>query len=180
MKPLEIPTDNLYKFMALAGIAIVLSCAYLATSLQRDLNRQAYDHFVRYKVWGFDLEKLQADTTSLSVALSDIEKAMQAQADALRGPGRATSALDDIRSETKELRRQAELSAQRYDELRKRLIAEEVEHGELSVRARQTSRQVALLCVGGAIGALLALWGFWLWYSRVQRYLDVQLKTSSS
>lgn len=152
------PTDNLYKFIAITGVILVLAPWFILLPEYRAVSARSYD-LRREDV------ALRADVKRENVRLEAVLK-RAAELDARRD--RLTPA------------ERAEADRIRADSL------QQLAGGELQVKVAQESLQAEeidalttdldkLLNVGGwtsATGIILAGIGFQLWYRRVQRYED--------
>lgn len=153
------PTDNLYKFMAIGGLVLIIGSEALFTLALRE--------------WSAKLHELEPSLESLEIDVARLKR------------------------QSAEFHRQAEASPptkKALDQLRKHHEAiQEVEDNllikaaEVKARARHLDalrRDVRVLRwltpIAGVFGALLTLWGFVLWYTRVQIHLDRVLKEQAA
>ena len=142
MSGLNLPTDNLYKFMAIAGLSIALFSIYLM--------------FTRAEQGTLRVDQLERESTVLLEEENQIELAWERLKEKA---GPSSKSLEDARNEIK--KRKARMhedvqAAKRFAELNLWLIKQ--------------------LRVASIVGVLLAVVGFFLWYFRVQKYLDIAIR----
>lgn len=142
----RIPTDNLYKFVALSGVLLVIVGygipAYSlvrSSSLARPILREQVERIARQKV-----------------AISQYERSTAAYKKNDAAAGRAL--YDSASHLNDSLKRTSALADQAYDEVKedRDLLADFARLGFVLV----------------AIGAFCAIWGFANWYTRLQKPLD--------
>lgn len=168
MDPTALPTDNLYKFMALAGVLAAGFCIWLA-----------------YRIWNHIIQRadqMEIEEAQLSLrfdAASARAKLFEAQSEAY--------AQDAQRAGDTASREQAfALIAGRQDALpaeRRQLDSLEQDRATLAHK-RKALHEVDGLGTAAARGLLVAcacavavsMFGFILWYTRVQWYADKQAK----
>lgn len=124
------PTDNLYKFTALSGCALVLVCVYLAVQVVISVNTRS-DRLLTEFV---DLKAEEATVGTLPDSSPDLA---------------FKTASHQVKVESWNV--------------------------QLKIaRERQNLSRLALVLLGGGIasGLLVACWGFYRWYDRVQRLED--------
>jgi hypothetical protein len=179
--PLTPPTDNLYKFVALSGVALfIVGLAGPWTALS-NVKGEAFKRETEFAVFKAESDALVRTTTELTKRAEDLA----AEVDRLNAkPGDSLPTwlwlepvprTEDVQTRYRAITQERETIVRRRDELltrAARLLAE-VE----GVRRSIDDAQVLVLA-GAALalfGAGLAIWGFRRWYYRVQRYLDLQL-----
>lgn len=125
MQPPPLPTDSLYKFMALAGLVVMIAVPLYTLSKMWEIQPQVAEL------------KARVDSAPPSAALENIEEKLQ-----------AIEELTEYR----------------------------VSAARLRVRIDQFGFLIALSTVSFVAGGALAVFGFYLWYVRVQQYLDRALQ----
>ena len=171
----NLPTDNLYKFTALAGITITLfSVALPVAGILRteELLRLAAE---RTDSISIALSYLEADAERLRADTPNIPDSATLEARGGRLPPRAPG-----RPSAQALITEADSITQRT--MRLRFAHNSAAHRMKEVRAlyQQTLLLIVLGIVGCAIGIAMAQWGFRAWYNRVQRYQDALLKKQAA
>jgi len=142
MTGLNLPTDNLYKFMAIAGVSIALFSIYLM--------------FTRAEQGTARVDQLERESTVLFEEEHQVEIAWEKLKDKT-GP-RAKS-LEDARNEIKKRK------ARNYEE-----VQATMRFGKLNLLL------VKDLQVAHYVGVVLAVVGFFLWYFKVQRFMDKAIR----
>ena len=158
MKPVEIPTDNLYKFMAIGGLVTFLASAVATGLLMLNLQDRVHEHILASKLLDVRLNQIAVES---EIVRFEFEEAAKAGDLASIGE-RPKAQLDSVAAVLRELKLDAtKLQAQSeyLVELSRRFVA---------------ARDLLIIFTG--VGLVVAVFGFVLWYSRVQRYLDAQLK----
>lgn len=142
----NLPTDNLYKFMALSGLLIlILSIAY-PTYRTLELEQQRQMIRGEIKILEGDVDLL------LKIALANTK----------------------VRHKTTD---PDFLQAVQHKNTLARIEARGM---QLDLLESQIKQYKWLYWVGFFIGLLLTVWGFLLWYLRVQRFQDMLLKRQVS
>lgn len=149
METSSLPTDNLYKFIALAGLALLLLLTVYPTKkiyeLQLQIVREGTELSIldiNEKNWTTDFERLKSQKNpprAEVLRLRDRSREMEINAVKLRGKN------DEIKAVLGELKKY----------------------------------QWAMY-LGSFVGLTMMVFGFGLWYSRVQKYLDKQLRDGST
>ena len=143
---LRLPTDNLYKFVALSGVLLVLAGLAIIT----------YD-MIRL---GADLNPYVAEAR-MRLSRTEAVNAYYKRAISLRKDGsanRATALVDSARALRDSLDQTERLYKGRREEI------------DDQFALRRTFVKVAFAIVGVGIG--LAIWGFISWYTKLQKPLD--------
>lgn len=148
------PTDNLYKFIAIAGIALSALCVVQINSLHRqsiEVNRlffQASDLSVDKQV-GFlrRHHEIENKTEDVSDQLSE-------------------SVVSELESEARILEFELSMADANYEN------AVAVHDGQM--KALEIKRFFSIVFI--IIGLIVSFLGFVLWYFKVQRHLDREVK----
>ena len=172
MSPLPFPTDNLYKFIALAGTALLItSFAFPLTRLD-EIELATQQTNAQRKVLNVELSALEADLAQLGADLKRLDTAVDTNSRS------ALSFKDEARQ-----------ANGRLLELDKRRLALAIKKAEIqgneersALLLTQMNRTWAYFKIGGAVGLVMTQVGFLLWYRRVQRPADLeaQKKVSAS
>lgn len=182
----ELPTDNLYKFMATFGFVIAVLCfGYLAvqtTAQTMSIAKLGVASDAYARVAEYEAEFIQRRTE----ALTQISQSLRTRTDEVlsRTEADATSLsasdLDAIEMETSALQTELESLRQQFHEysiqqtdraspIQQELAALDAELG--------IWRWLGLvLLAGGAAGTLMSFHGFRLWYKNVQIHQDAILE----
>jgi hypothetical protein len=144
----SIPTDNLYKFLALSGLALFLTSVSFPLAL---LNH--------------NLEKADQLAQELAGISADIDFLKEDVAIAKAQGESAEEATQRFRK-SRELRRESAVFGEKIKGLH-RLNA-------------QTRWLPLLSALGATAGLAIAVTGFWLWYHRLQRLLDMSVVEEGS
>lgn len=151
------PTDNLYKFAAIAGIVAVLSTQFLWWSLVREYWDKNFD--LQPKVAALSLEIAKTFEASARIA-----QELEATKDpAVRERLRAM------------MRKEVEVT----DALRVRATENTATVARLAKLVEWIWFAMILAMVGSAAGFTLAFWGFYRWYWRVQVYQDRAIRENN-
>ena len=157
--PLTPPTDNLYKFMAIAGIAVMV-LAVLGPAFAIALGER---HQERVDDVLVDLARLEAQERVLEVKYAHVEEWYD-------GESSLTIARSDPRLQ--EIVSSNDEAYQLYVERAalEECVSREADRREFceSIFLQSVVEQWVLL----VFGAVLAVAGFTLWYRRLQRYQD--------
>lgn len=149
------PTDSLYKFVALSGLAVVLISLYYPAEQVRELQIQQID--IEASVANIEYENL-----ILKQKAAFLEKQID-QADD-----------DEVSRDLHEERYQAELA------LNQKLNTAKASTEKLKILRSDCELYVALSWARLLIGLAMSIIGFCLWYFRVQRHLDQKLRNEAT
>lgn len=153
------PTDNLYKFLAIFGLVVVGFSIYVPLQRLEVYGRSsvqleaAYEPIIeRLKVVG------DASRTELECAINETKKRDGAGVDSSSACDQvieARSVAERVRAELVAL--QTKIKSLQYDR---------------NFLYGQYRLYLYMGLVAGCLGLVLCVAGFWLWYVRVQRFLD--------
>lgn len=171
-----LPTDSLYKFLALAGLIVLAASLVVPFYYRKKLRFQVIearrDHEKLKARAAFTSELIPSrDIRSTLAAFEETAKRLTSQNDA-----RSQKALDLLVSDVRKYAEKVEGKADEYgrEVLERRLEAIENECNLKKVEF--LTSQLDLLRrtqqVGITIGSLMTLSGFALWYVQVQQYTD--------
>ena len=143
------PTDNLYKFMAITGLALmVLSFVPLEIAV-RDLHLRAIELGGQNKILTIELQRLNEQSEA-----------------APHAPGKSG---DERREHLRDLWTQARIKQAQIATTKEQLEATLEKYRDY----------VFFSSVGVGIGGFLSVLGFSLWYKRLQRYQDEAIRAST-
>jgi hypothetical protein len=167
MALLSPPTDNLYKFIAIAGLVLLVGPWFVYFPESRELSARSFQTQRRIASNQKQVELTNAEAVALGRQLSELNK-IESQT---LPPGSPDS---DKRRDLKA----------RNEALQQRLATSQVnaaETGVDTVEITELQTQAKRLLVSSVFftiaGALLSLLGFYLWFTRVQRFEDAALVT---
>lgn len=157
-----LPTDNLYKFMGLAGLAIMIGSVVLPW--------RQLDHTSAL------ITQLEVDTAAAGATAAADVKLMELHVERMKALNATPRDSPGLIGEWTEVRKESEAMMARGAQIVAR-------HAELQGKTR-AAREAAthsrwfmrLGRYGFGLGAVLLVVGFGLWYSRVQRYQDKLLR----
>ncbi|TRZ65045.1 MAG: hypothetical protein D4Q79_00145 [Spirochaetia bacterium] len=153
----NLPTDNLYKFMAIFGLVIIISGFYFYTTII-DKYSLAASSLIKEE----GILKIETDYLSDEVAL------LETRIEIANGQG-DKNILNNVLADYKAVK----------DELKQKEIAREsieqkiydLEFIEKDVNAIKAYHFGAI-----GLGMVLMVYGFWLWYSKLQYYQDLIIR----
>jgi hypothetical protein len=171
------PTDNLYKFMALSGIVLMVAfivplaffhqtgMEYLA-QLRGSKELQVHEEFTNQRLETLKLREQQA---------IDRKKKLQKRLEGMNAGSNSTE-VDKLEGLIREANREIESIADSSHDLSLNLALKRAQVNSeetVSFNRRRDSRvaiQVGAIAV--LLGFVASLVGFWLWYKKLQRFQD--------
>lgn len=164
MSPLPIPTDNLYKFVALSGAALLIASFIFPLTRLDEIELAAQQTSAQRKVLGVEVTALETELAQLGDDVKRLDAAVVA---------RSQSAVT--------LKEDAGQAKGRLVELEKRRLTLLIKKAEIqgneeksALLLKQMDRTWSFLKLGGFAGLAMAHVGFLLWYRRVQRPVDLE------
>ena len=197
------PTDSLYKFTAITGIFITCFCFGVTNLSLNKVNSEAAILDEEIDLLTYRREVLDHDMSRLSEDISELEKTLNIddseKTDKLKDHQDLTNQLINdvnIREYYKFLIEYGEhilpiyAEGIRHETLLSKLKEQNKELGFLENKIRIKKeilvkkmkvvlRQEIILAVGMIIGIIISYKGFQLWYTRVQKYIDIEIKNKS-
>ena len=144
----NLPTDNLYKFIALVGVVVLLAASYFPIIKARELRLAKIEIEGQMRLLEIEVQHLQ-DTTK---QLGSNETIGDCNREELVGKAyKLKMKNEEIKTNSKKV----EVIGIDYELIRKIQVA------------------------GMILGFILSAFGFFLWYFRIQKYQDKQLKKNS-
>jgi hypothetical protein len=170
------PTDNLYKFLALTGLALVVICfLFPFFSLESEL-RYTSHAMAAHKSLEIDLLTLKESTQKLADRLAQVVQGWQKLKDELSAAPSGNAGLKERRnaleSEQKQIDDQGEANKKFSAELEKRQAETEADDRIANEAPDQAEFYRWLCLVGDAVGFSACVAGFWLWYLKLQCHQD--------
>lgn len=164
----SLPTDNLYKFIALSGFVLgVLSWGYLI--IQIDGQEIAMVEI------NAAVDGIEAETESNAAGIESLARELGLS---LTAEGIADNFKGD-RADLLKLQLRAEAQALRLAAVKERRQNVRLRSDLEAAKLRRTKRLLWPLIILGTVGFGLSIFGFFLWYFRVQRYQDQVLKAEA-
>ena len=170
MSPLPFPTDNLYKFVALAGAALLITSFAFPLARLDEIELAVQQTSAQRKVFDVEVSALEADLAQLGADVKRLDTAVDA---------RSRTAL--------KLKEDASQAKGRLLELDKRRLAIAIKKAEIqgneeksALLLKQMERTWSYLKFGGVAGLFMTQIGFLLWYRRVQKPADLEAKKKAS
>lgn len=160
----SVPTDNMYKFLAIAGIALVLGGSYMEISTNRNRVERGYE---LVQVLRGDIERLHL----LAEKDAQFKEQIEAKFTLLKYISEDTSDTADL------IRILKESEPSEENKLEHLLLYYDVElwHRQLINLNRDTWFTRILSWILCAIGGIVSTRGFFLWYDRLQKPMDERL-----
>jgi hypothetical protein len=170
VSPLPFPTDNLYKFVALAGAALLITSFVFPLTRLDELELAAQQTSAQRRVLDVEVSALEADLAQLSTDL----KRLDASVDAGTHPALA-------------MQEEAAKATGRLLELEKKRLALAIKKAEIqgnegktALLLKQMDRTWSYLKFGGVVGLVMTQVGFLFWYRRVQKPADLEAQKKAS
>jgi hypothetical protein len=164
----SLPTDNLYKFIALSGLVLMLFSATYPV-------HQVFELRERKAQTDEEVEVLRIEVTALMEKVARLEKEVDAFDKETKEARETDRDKDLVKSRAAEFRARSAEIRQANLELEMRSARLAVKHRLLSDIATNVLIVIVVLGVFGTAGLFMASWGFRAWYFRVQRLQDLLL-----
>lgn len=179
MKLPEIPTDNLYKFMALSGIVVLIASLFPSFHVHK-LNMQMIELAGEKAILRIQLVWLVKDIDKSKQKGQELSKQIQQQIDKWQKKHKkvtkkAMEEMEDIHISISNLNTLTEEMSELREPLEKITIATfKVNFKQLEIYyLRRAIRNEGILILFGFLsGIALMFFGFWLWYKKLQAPLD--------
>lgn len=163
MNPITLPTDNLYKFMAIAGILMIGSVAFFTENQVANIEKSIIAHETQAET-----HKIRTDFLEKKINIYAYEK--------LKSHQKAIESFNQI----SEVRNKTEAYLDESHLLREELAKLS---GNLKITKYMNERLIRLqpfLLFYFFFGHILATIGFILWYLRIQKFEDKKIKQEIS
>lgn len=167
------PTDSLYKFMAISGVIIFLVAPFALNQLASDKSDQMR---LTLKEANEFMQKLAPIAQQVGLEenlITDVK---------IKRANKQLTALDQKQldlelSQAKRLNEIAKIELDGDALLRAQIIIDQKRADEMFQRERWYKIVIPII---GGLGAGLATLGFSLWYDRLQKYIDAEIRNRTS
>jgi hypothetical protein len=180
------PTDNLYKFLAISGLAVVLVSATYPTYLYFDLDQQSLEIQRDTELLSFEVDQLNdisraIDQTEARVdaRMKDVDEQIEKLKRGEITQEAAFAANNQAKAEIATLREQATKLRDKARESQRNDIDRKLKLRQYDLLRERATTIAILGFVGIAVGLVTTVAGFSLWYSRMQRFQDEILARES-
>jgi hypothetical protein len=200
----NLPTDNLYKFMATSGVVSIIVCLILVSITSNDKHKEFNNIYTEYLLLDYEIGVLHEkdsilfkDISTLKNKLSKYQTQNEKQEDIELGDIQLFYSNPENRDLFIFLQKyhneiipealdfqNLQLKESQLVENRENLHKKEIllnERYRIWKEAHNRNEIIIwVLIVTAIIGSNLAVWGFSFWYNRVQIYLDKQIKRDNN
>jgi len=179
----KIPTDNLYKFMALSGVVLVVASAfprYWQAKLEFELVRVQGEKWkaTKKKDWAYaDMDHLRTKTNKLK---EETSKWKEARDLAAAEPQLIEKKRLEIRTDAYEIKAGITETKRLYRDSEIAAIEVKTKEKEISQRLEVIRLLKFVVAGGSSAGAILSVSGFLLWYHKLQKYQDKIVKKQAT
>jgi hypothetical protein len=202
---LKPPTDNLYKFLAMSGLLLLLVCqtyppwlSYRLSismfELDKDIKVEELEikaEETRGKDFKAELDVSQADADDLLKESENLKRLVESQPSHAQKRRLVKERVGPLEKKSRLLQARVEEIKKGFPEKRaaftassdaiaQKLIEVEYKHDLIKWELRQLKLLGWVANFGAGLGALMATWGFRLWYRRVQVYQDAILRKQAA
>jgi len=181
----NLPTDSLYKFLAIAGLSLIVISLYLGYNLEMTHNAEAIKFNGDIAIFNKERDDLNSDLEFIKRKLKKLCAVCKCNCFDKNGDiqilpnfkGSGSSELNEQRHEVDSLLinyydKQNQLVTKGLQiDTQKELI-------ENSAKYRDTFMNIFMTLLGA--GTVMTLIGFGLWYKKIQIYQDIILKSEAS
>jgi DNA-binding transcriptional MerR regulator len=181
------PTDNLYKFLALSGLLILIISTTYPVWLYLELDKQSAGFHRDLKVLNIEAEKFQESRPVVDKAIRESSKVNSQALDAVEKFKKSQISLEEVRKALDEASNASGEATEKIKELEEEVHNWLRQHAEIEYKkdlleiSESAAKRVGGLAVIGTLAGLgITVWGFILWYQRVQKYEDIILKEKVS
>ncbi len=175
MKLPEIPTDNLYKFMAISGVVIVIA-SFVPFFYQHKLRIQEIQMVGERHILLTEFENLLADIKTFKKDMGPIQQLIKKQNLKDSTPEELLQEYENILTPPTEVIKEGEEIVEQFHKLYPLGIQFLTKCLELGYLRSIIRRNFILLNFGFLSGIILAVTGFLLWYKKLQLPLDMIIK----
>jgi len=162
----NIPTDNLYKFMAIAGLVLFISANTLYVIDNNKIADTAQEWLRNGSIYTFEQKTLNTEINSSQKRIKELENTMRTAK-----PQEKQTISAEISSE-KDL---VKNNNNKLKEVNKNIISL---NNSLNIdRFKKEAEEAKLTTlIVDVVGLLSIFFGFSLWYNRLQKYQDIMIK----
>ena len=176
----QIPTDSLYKFMALSGLAIVVTFIVFPGQKLLEIEKQSVQIQGEYKISCLEFDERTKESQKI---ISD-QKKLLAEYD------RIFDSHDLSAATKKRVDTVGEKLNNEADRVHEKLVQTEIlkiktdsKLNELKANGVYFRNTLRILAIGSVLGGVMTIFGFILWYTKIQvlqdRLLAMQVEASA-
>ncbi len=168
------PTDNLYKFIAIAGLLFIFASIFYPTFLNIQINERILESEKDIEIATIERTKLERESNVIERKTNDIQKKVEGFKQ--NSSNVSAKQLEADMKDLEQLQKQSKEVTDVATELQKRNI--EIEYKNKITKFYNNYLESALNAakVGMTIGLILTFLGFTLWFFKVQKHQDLALK----
>lgn len=160
MSLISIPTDNLYKFIAISGLVLIVSVMFFAETQVSSIEKLIINHKTQSKLLDIETSFLQEKVASLKDEVTYI-----GESKSLNTPSEKVDAINRENEENSFELKQLKITRAKFE-------------GEVAATEylnNKLSRLWPTLLFYFGTGHVLAILGFALWYYKIQRFEDQKM-----
>lgn len=180
MKLLDIPTDNLYKFMAISGVLVFLS-SFIPYIHFHNLNLSSIKLeseiilLVKEAEWlESDTKQLRDEVSELKLQTYELEKTIAKNRNGQdKLSTKIKSELDDIKIKMNEINLKNLELMEKQREIERKNIEHKTKNQEHRYLSRLIKIEKTIASLIAILGLGLSIYGFSLWYKKLQHPQDV-------
>jgi len=169
----QIPTDNLYKFMALSGLALFAAFVLIPGQKILELERQAAQLGGEYEILHIELKDREHEFSLVQEKIEALKKKIKKIPQNSRL--NKTEGLE-LLSELREVETEQQNAHQKLIQTKIFRAKINAKNEEMRVVAESTKVTNRVIAFGAFVGIVLMSAGFKLWHKRVQLLQDQLLK----
>jgi len=162
----NLPTDNLYKFIAISGLLLIFLSTVLPLWLIHNMELELIETEEERDFISYELEILNNEIKLLEKQ----EEFLQALSSNTK---RDLTKLNN--KETKDIGK----AEQKTIDIRKELMKSKIKSEKLSYLVSEITKLKLVIFIGNFIGIMFTSYGFSLWYRRLQKYQDEIIKNEA-
>jgi len=197
--PSALPTDNLYKFMALSGLILCVFMLIYPQTLLEQMSEKLYEQKTQSKILNVELDfltakrkrllddqerhvkRMQEFTPEFEVLIEQFKSGMQLEFTREE----ALAIIDKEKIKDKEMEeswKKLQTVREDLDEESKQLDIKTIQRDEISENIKRLTEDfdnnVLIAIVFAFLGAIISIAGFGFWYVKVQEPTDRLLRTN--
>lgn len=173
-----LPTDNLYKFLALSGLVIALFSSIFPSMRISEIKQKSIEVETQIELLGIDTGYLETDIIDTLVSKGNLSPKDKEH---FRKYLFNLLKKNDVKEWDEEsepilsLKEQAPFRS-RLNELRKKIAEVKGQRKKYIALLNEVKSYHWMLLIGGLFGLVMSSLGFWLWYLLVQKPNDILLR----
>ena len=176
----QIPTDSLYKFMALSGLAIVLVFILFPGEKLLEIEKQSVGIQGDYKISCLEFDE---STKELKEVYARQEKILAEYNRIISERDLSNATVKRVNELKEKVDVDSKLAHQKLIQKEIAKIKTDTKLQEMHANGTYFKTTLNILAIGATIGSLMAVFGFYFWYIRVQvlqdKLLAIQLETTA-